>query len=113
MTKKLVPSRNIPFYIANVCFKQALRDWEEQTRQLRVEKEKAMQRRKLETEKRLRELQEMVEEKRKEREDKLEMIRTRKVLQLAIGVSYLIYLSTCFFIGCSFRSRNKRFGKTH
>lgn len=51
----------------------------------------------METEKRLRELQEMVEEKRKEREDKLEMIRTRKVLQLAIGLSYFIFKYVLFY----------------
>lgn len=57
-----------------------MRDWEEQNRVLRVEREKAIVRKKQETEKRLRELQDMVEEKRKEREDKLEMLRNRKVL---------------------------------
>ena len=57
-----------------------MKDWEEQNRMLRVEKEKAMQKRKQETERRLRELQDMVEEKRKEREEKLEMLRNRKVL---------------------------------
>jgi hypothetical protein len=58
---------------------EAMRDWEEQNRLLRIEKEKAMQKRKQETERRLRELQDMVEEKRKEREEKLEIIRNRKV----------------------------------
>ena len=63
-----------------------MKDWEEQNRMLRVEKEKAMQKRKQETERRLRELQDMVEEKRKEREEKLEMLRNRKVLQLGFEV---------------------------
>lgn len=78
MTKKLVWTRSPPLLAVIYVF-EAMRDWEEQNRLLRIEKEKAMQKRKQETERRLRELQDMVEEKRKEREEKLEIIRNRKV----------------------------------
>jgi hypothetical protein len=61
-----------------------MKDWEEQNRLLRIEKEKTMQKRKQETERRLRELQDMVEEKRKEREEKLEILRNRKVYYLSL-----------------------------